>query len=54
VKFRYTCIASPGSLRHEIGLVRKDMEILSSTLTIRLGSVPMLGLGLLFAALKLT
>ena len=41
-------------LRHEVGLVRKDMEILSSTLTIRLGSMLMLGLGLLFAALKLT
>ena len=41
-------------LRHEIGLVRKDMEILSNTLTIRLGSMLMLGLGLLFAALKLT
>ncbi len=41
-------------LRHEIGLVRKDMEIMSSTLTIRLGSMLMLGLGLLFAALKLT
>jgi len=24
-------------VRHETGLVRKDMEILSSTLTIRLG-----------------
>lgn len=41
-------------LRHEIGLVRKEMEILSSTITIRLGSMMMLGLGLLFAALKLT
>ena len=41
-------------LRHEIRLVRKDMEILSSTLTIRLGAMLMLGLGLRFAALKLT
>ena len=41
-------------LRREVGLVRRDMEILSSTLTIRLGSMLMLGLGLLFAALKLT
>ena len=41
-------------VRHEFGLVRKDMEILSNTLTIRLGSMLMLGLGLLFAALKLT
>jgi len=46
--------ASVSDLRHEVGLVRKDMEILSSTLTIRLGSMLMLGLGLLFAALKLT
>ncbi len=46
--------SSVSDLRHEIGLVRKDMEILSSTLTIRLGSMLMLGLGLLFAALKLT
>jgi hypothetical protein len=30
------------------------MELLSSSLTIRLGSMLMLGLGLLFAALKLT
>jgi hypothetical protein len=41
-------------LRHQLGLVRKDMEIMSSILTIRLGSMLMLGLGLLFAALKLT
>jgi hypothetical protein len=47
-----------GDLRHElhqeIGLVRKDMEILSTTMTIRLGSMLMFGLGVLFAALKLT
>ena len=41
-------------LRQEIALVRKDMEILSTTMTVRLGSMLMLGLGLLFAALKLT
>ena len=51
--------------RQEIALVRKDMEILSGrlesridmlsrTLTVRLGSMLMVGLGLLFAALKLT
>ena len=45
---------SINDLRNEIGLVRKDMEIMSSTLTIRLGSMMVLGLGLLFAALKLT
>jgi hypothetical protein len=47
-----------GNLRHElhqaIGLVRKDMEILSATMTIRLGSMLMFGLGVLFAALKPT
>ena len=41
-------------LKSEISLVRKDMEILSTTMTVRLGSMLMLGLGLLFAALKLT
>ena len=41
-------------VRQEIALVRKDMEILSTTMTVRLGSMLMLGLGLLFAALKLT
>jgi len=35
-------------------LIRKDMEILSNAVTVRLGSMLMLGLGLLFAALKLT
>lgn len=41
-------------LRQEIALIRKDLEILSTTMTVRLGSMLMLGLGLLFAALKLT
>jgi hypothetical protein len=51
--------------RQELTLVRKDqenlamtfhkdLELLSTTMTIRLGSMLMLGLGLLFAALKLT
>jgi hypothetical protein len=51
--------------RQELTLVRtdqenlattfhKDLELLSTTITIRLGSMLMLGLGLLFAALKLT
>lgn len=44
---------SVGELRQEIALIRKDMEILSTTMTVRLGSMLMLGLGLLFAALKL-
>ena len=46
--------ANVGEVRQEIVLVRKDMELLSTSLTIRLGSMLMLGLGLLFAALKLT
>ncbi|MBL8198278.1 MAG: hypothetical protein JNJ67_05030 [Chromatiales bacterium] len=41
-------------MKSEISLVRKDMEILSTNMTVRLGSMLMLGLGLLFAALKLT
>lgn len=41
-------------LRQEIAMVRKDMEILSTTMTVRLGSMLMFGLGLLFAALKLS
>jgi hypothetical protein len=50
--------ASAGELRHELrqetALIRKDMEILSTTMTVRLGSMLIVGLGLLFAALKLT
>jgi len=41
-------------LRHEVALVRKDLELLSTMMTVRLGSMLMLGLGLLFAALELT
>lgn len=52
-------------MRENNALIRKDMEFLSSridnridmlstALTIRLGSMLMMGLGLLFAALKLT
>lgn len=40
--------------RANIALIRTDMEILSTTMTVRLGSMLMLGLGLLFSALKLT
>ncbi|MBM5810745.1 MAG: hypothetical protein FJ191_02080 [Gammaproteobacteria bacterium] len=46
--------ANVSELRQEIALVRKDLEILSTTITVRLGSMLMLGLGSLFAALKLT
>ncbi|MBL8199755.1 MAG: hypothetical protein JNK40_02175 [Chromatiales bacterium] len=41
-------------LRQDNALIRKDLEILSTTMTVRLGSMLMLGLGILFAALKLT
>jgi hypothetical protein len=41
-------------LRQEITLIHKDMEILSTTMTVRLGSMLMVGFGLLIAALKLT
>jgi hypothetical protein len=41
-------------VRQECALIRKDMELLSTTMTVRLGSMLMLGLGLLFAALKLS
>ena len=41
-------------VRSDIALVRKDLEILSAAMTVRLGSMLIVGLGLLFAALKLT
>jgi hypothetical protein len=43
-----------GEFRQEITLVRKDLEILATSMTVRLGSILVVGLGLLFAALKLT
>lgn len=48
-------------LRKDNALIRKDMEILSTridvlpaTMTVRLGSIVVVGIGILFAALKLT
>jgi hypothetical protein len=41
-------------LQREIALLRKDMEILGTSMTVRLGSILALGLTMLFAALKLT
>ena len=41
-------------LAQDIALVRKDMEILRNSMTVRLASMFFLGLGLLFAALRLT
>jgi hypothetical protein len=40
-------------LRQEMALMRKDMEILGTSITVRLGSIVVLVLGVLFAALTL-
>jgi hypothetical protein len=46
-----------GQLKHEFSLefnlVRKEMELLRSSMTVRLGSIQVVAAGLLFAALKL-
>ena len=42
------------ALRQDHVLIRKEMELLSTTMTVRLGSMLIVGLGLLFAALRLT
>jgi hypothetical protein len=44
--------ASVGELRQETALIRNDMEILSTTMTIRLGSMLAVGFGVMIAALK--
>jgi hypothetical protein len=41
-----------GEQRQELVLLRKDMELLSSQLTVRLGAMLVVGLSLLFAALR--
>ena len=46
--------ADIAELRQDNALIRKDMELLATTMTMRLGSMLMIGLGMLFAALKLT
>jgi hypothetical protein len=51
---REETLAIRAEMRENNALLRKDMEILSTTMTVRLGSMLMFGLGLLFAALKLT
>jgi hypothetical protein len=38
----------------ELNLVRKEMELLRSSMTVRLGSIQVVAAGLLFAGLKLT
>jgi hypothetical protein len=44
--------AEMAALKLDIRLVRKDLELLSSQLTVRLGAMLAVGLGLLFAALR--
>jgi hypothetical protein len=40
--------------KQDIQLLKRDLELLQSSMTIRLGSMLIVGLGILFAALKLT
>jgi hypothetical protein len=40
-------------LRQELALLRKDLEVMPTVMTVRLGSILVIGLGVLFAALKL-
>jgi hypothetical protein len=44
--------ADMAGLKQELLLVRKDLELLSSQLTVRLGAMLAVGLGLLFGALR--
>lgn len=64
-KLSFQINAGVVDLRQEIALVRKDMEAMSTSfhkdlellatgMTVRLGSMLIVGLGVLFAALKLT
>ena len=46
--------AALAELRQETALLRKDVELLPTVMTARLGSLLIVGLSLLFAALKLT
>jgi hypothetical protein len=41
-------------MEHHIDRVRRDLELLQSSMTVRLGSIQVVTAGLLFAALKLT
>ena len=41
-------------LHQECALIRKDMEIMATTIIVRTGSMQVVAIGLLFAALKLT
>ena len=46
--------AELAELRKDNAIIHKDIEHLSTTMTVRTGSMVMFGMGLLFAALKLT
>ena len=41
-------------MEHHIDRVRRDLKLLRSSMTVRLGSIQVVTAGLLFAALKLT
>ena len=41
-------------LHQECALIRKDMEIMATTIIVRTGSMLVVAIGVLFAALKLT
>ena len=41
-------------LHQECALIRKDMELMATTIIVRTGSMQVVAIGLLFAALKLT
>lgn len=46
--------ADVAELRHEVALIRKDLQLLETSMTVRLGSMLVVVAGVLFAALKLT
>jgi len=52
-QFRQELRAEMQELRSEMKDIRKDMQLLESRLTVRLGSIMVVGMGMLFAALKL-
>jgi len=41
-------------LHQECALIRKDMELMATSIIVRTGSMLVIAIGLLFAALKLT
>jgi hypothetical protein len=49
-----TTLATKQDIAHLKELVARDLELLRSSMTVRLGSIQVITAGLLFAALKLT